>query len=97
MTKQSRRLFFALSVLAMPTTGAIAQGTASPATTNFQSATSASTPADKTPASAAAGASKTTAPGAMGTTPGSGNMVPGDQPGRTETKTGGMSSTGSGR
>jgi len=90
MSKHIRRLVFALSIPAMPLTGAFAQDT-TPATTNFQGATAAPTPGDKAPASAAAGgASKTTPPGAMGTTPvpGSNNMAVGGQPGAADTKTG---------
>src|SRR5919205_398042 len=90
-----RTLFLALLVLALPTSGALAQDT-TPATTNFQGATAAPTPGNKAPASAAAGASKTTPPGAMGTTPvpGSNNMAAGGQPGAADTKTG---DTGTGR
>jgi hypothetical protein len=100
MTKEGRRFLFAISILIMSMTGALAQGN-TPAATNFQGATAAPTPTDKTPASAAAGASRTTAPGAMGTTvvPGSNSTATGDQTGMTETKTGakGTSSSGSGR
>jgi hypothetical protein len=102
MIKEWQRVFFAISILTMSMTGAIAQGNA-PAATNLQGVTAAPTPADKTPASAAAGASRTTAPGAMGTTvvPGSNSAVTGDQAGTAETKTGGKgtnssSSSGSG-
>jgi hypothetical protein len=99
MTPQVRRLLFALSVLAVPVTGALAQDPA-PATTAFQGAP---TPGNKTPTSAAAAAAKTTAPGAMGTrvVSGSDNTAAGDQPGMAETKADGgtddSSSRGSGR
>jgi hypothetical protein len=98
MTQQVRRLLFALSVLAVPVTGALAQDPA-PATTGFQGATGAPTPGNKTPTSAAAAAAKTTAPGAMGTrvVPGSDNTAAGDQPGMAETKAGGGTDDSSSR
>jgi hypothetical protein len=98
MTKQVRKLFLAISVLAVPMTGAVAQAPA-PAATGFQGATGAPTPGNKTPTNAAAAASKTTAPGAMGTrvVPGSNNMAVGGQPGMAETKPGGGTGSGNDR
>jgi hypothetical protein len=98
MTKQLAILFFAISILVEPMTGALAQPPP-PATTGFQGATGAPAPGNKTPTSAAAAKSKTTPPGAMGTRvhPGSSNTAAGDQPGTAESKAGGGTNESSGR
>lgn len=98
MTRQLGMLFFALSTLAVPMVGAVAQPPP-PAATGFQGETGAPTPGKKTPTSAAAAASKTTPPGAMGTRvhPGSSNTAAGDQPGTAEPKTGGGIDDSTGR
>jgi hypothetical protein len=102
MTRQLGMLFFALSTLAVPLAGALAQPPP-PAETGFQGATGAPAPGNKTPTSAAAAASKATPPGAMGTRvhPGSGDTAAGGQPGTGESAatggTGESSSRGAGR
>lgn len=102
MTRQARTFFFAISILAAPMTGAVAQPPPL-ATTSLQGATGAPAPGNKTPTSAAAAASKMTPPGATGTRvhPGSSNTAAGDQPGTAEPKavggTGESSGSGSGR
>jgi hypothetical protein len=102
MTRQRRTLFFALTVLAVPLAGALAQPPP-PAATGFQGATGAPVPGNKTPTSATAAASKTTPPGAMGTRvhPGSNDTAAGNKPGMAGTKadggTGEDSGPGSGR
>ena len=90
MTKQLRTLFFAVSIVAVPLVGVVAQPPP-PATTGFQGETGAPAPGNKTPTSAAAAASKTTPPGAMGTRvhPGSSDTAAGDQPGMARTQPGG--------
>jgi hypothetical protein len=90
MPRQWRTLFFALSGLAVPVAGAVAQPPP-PAETGFQGATGAPVPGNKTPTSAAAAASKTTPPGAMGTRvhPGSNDTAAGNKPGVAGTQTGG--------
>ena len=90
MTRQWRMVCLALSLLAGPLAGALAQPPP-PATTGFQGATGAPAPGNKTPTSAAAAASKTTPPGAMGTRvhPSPGDVAAGDQPGVAEPRTGG--------
>ena len=102
MTRQWRTLFLALSGLAVPLAGAVAQPPP-PAATGFQGATGAPAPGNETPTSAAAAASKTTPPGAMGTRvhPGPNDTAAGNKPGTADTKaaggTGEDSGPGSGR
>ena len=97
MTRRWRTVCFALSGLAVPIAGAIAQPPP-PATTGFQGETGAPAPGNKTPTSAAAAASKTTPPGAMGTRvhPGSNDTAAGNKPGMAGTKAGGGTGEDSG-